>query len=87
MTQDLPAPAEEPYVRAVAALATALDSLGARIYRDLHVENTDIAARATDPQLAETLSGFTAYAEDCLAVLDDPEVRIALDAALARRSI
>lgn len=87
MTQNPPASAEEPYVRTVAALATALDSLGARIYRDLHVENTDIAAHAADPQLVETLSGFTAYAEDCLAVLNDPEVRTVLDTALASRSV
>lgn len=85
MTQSLPAPVDAPYARAVAVLATALDSLGARIYRDLHVESTDIAARAADPRLAETLAGFTAYAEDCLAVLDDPEVRTILDAALASR--
>ncbi|WP_230554397.1 hypothetical protein [Salinispora arenicola] len=76
---------EPPYAHVVTALATALDSLGARIYRDLHVESADLAARGIDPQVTAMLTSFSTYAEDCLAVLDDPAVRTVLDAAMTRR--
>ncbi|MDG4750276.1 hypothetical protein O7630_04945 [Micromonospora sp. WMMD718] len=76
---------EPSYAHAVTVLATALDSLGARIYRDLHIESTDLAARGVDPQVTAMLTSFSTYAEDCLAVLDDPAVRNALDAAMAHR--
>ena len=85
MQQNPPIPTEVPYAHAVTALATALDSLGARIYRDLHVDSTDLGAHGADPRLAQLLTGFSAYAEECLSVLDDPDVRIVLDAALAFR--
>jgi hypothetical protein len=67
---------------AVMVLATALDRLGARIHRDLHVESSYIDVSA-DPQLATTLAGFSAYADECLAALDDPSVTTALAAVRA----
>jgi hypothetical protein len=68
------------------ALATALDNLGARLYRDLHVDTTDLAVTSRDPQVATTLISFSAYAEECLAVLDNPDVLAALEHARAQRS-
>lgn len=74
---------EEPYARAVMTLATALDSLGGRIYRDLAGDYAEIHTS----DVPKTVDGFNAFAEDCLAVLDDPEVKAALDAAAARQSL
>lgn len=67
---------------AVTVLAAALDRLGARIHRDLHVESSHIDLSA-DPELASTLTGFSAYADECLTVLDNPAVTRALAAAQA----
>jgi hypothetical protein len=68
-----------PYVDAVNVLAQALDRLGARIHRDLHVESME-GAPVADPQLAATLAAFSAYADDCLEVLDDARVLAVLRA-------
>jgi hypothetical protein len=62
---------------AVKTVATALDQIGGRIYRDLHVESTDIEQHVAD-WVAKVLREFTAYAEEQLAVLNDPAVRAAL---------
>jgi hypothetical protein len=80
MQQDPPAGAAAPYADAVTVLATALDRLGARIHRDLHVDSTD-SALGTDPQVTKLLVGFSAYADECLAALDDATVQAALAAA------
>lgn len=69
-----------PYAEAVTVLAEALDRLGARIHRDLHVETRE-AAPVSDPQLAATLASFSAYTDDCLQALDDARVLAALMAA------
>jgi metal-dependent HD superfamily phosphatase/phosphodiesterase len=68
---------------AVTVLATALDRLGARIHRDLHVDSSHIDL--SDPRLADTLTGFSAYADECLAALDNPAVTRVLAAARADR--
>jgi hypothetical protein len=67
-------------VHAVTVLATALDELGARIYRDLHIESGHIDVTGS-PRLAATLTDFSAYADECLSALDDPMVTKALAAA------
>ncbi|TCB94451.1 hypothetical protein E0H26_21255 [Micromonospora zingiberis] len=82
MSLDLPADGDVAYADAVTVLATALDQLGARIHRDLHVESSHLDVSA-DPQLANTLTGFSAYADECLSVLDNPAVTRALAAAQA----
>ena len=84
MSPDLQTGADTTYVDALTVLATALDGLGARIHRDLHVDSSHIDLSA-DPRLATTLAGFSAYADECLAVLDDPAVISALAAARASR--
>jgi hypothetical protein len=61
-------------------LAEALDRLGARIHRDLHVESRE-AAPVSDPDLARTLAQFSAYADECLETLEDARVVAALMAA------
>lgn len=63
-------------------IAIALDTLGGRVYRDIHPETADIAE---DPEVDKVLTGFMAYAEERLAVLDDPEVKAVLDAVMARQ--
>ncbi|WP_241825307.1 hypothetical protein [Micromonospora sp. CB01531] len=82
MSPDLQVGADVAYADAVTVLAAALDRLGARIHRDLHVESSHIDVSA-DLRLASTLTGFSAYADECLAVLDDPAVTSALAAARA----
>ncbi|WBB93350.1 hypothetical protein [Verrucosispora sp. WMMC514] len=77
MSLELSADGDVAYEDAVAVLVTALDQLGARIHRDLHVESSHIDLSA-DPQLANTLTGFSAFADECLAVLDNPAVARAL---------
>jgi hypothetical protein len=69
----------QPYA-AVTVLAEALDRLGARIQRDLHVESRE-AAPVSDPDLAMTLAKFSAYADECLEALEDARVLTALMAA------
>lgn len=85
MSSDLQASVDAAHTDAVTVLATALDRLGARIHRDLHVESSYIDLSGA-PRLAETLTGFSAYADECLAALDDPGVIAALGAARADRS-
>lgn len=80
MQQESVAGTTAPYADAVTVLATALDRLGARIHRDLHVDSTDSALSA-DPQAARLLAGFSAYADECLAALDNAAVQAALAAA------
>lgn len=80
-----PQPAEPAYVDAVTVLATALDRLGARIHRDLHVETSHIDL-SSDPRLASMLTGFSAYADECLTVLNNPAVTSALTAARASQA-
>jgi hypothetical protein len=78
----------QPYA-AVTVLAEALDRLGARIHRDLHVESRE-AAPVSDPDLARTLTKFSAYADECLEALEDSRVVAALMAArqvAARREV
>ncbi|SNS90400.1 hypothetical protein [Actinoplanes regularis] len=72
------------HVDAVTVLATALDRLGARIHRDLHVDSSHIDL--SDPRLAATLTGFSAYADECLAALDNPAVTSALAARTSGHS-
>lgn len=79
MVADLHTDAATAYA-AAATLADALDQLGARIHRDLHVDSSYIDPTA-DPRLADTLTGFSAFADECLTALDDPNV-IAVLAAL-----
>ena len=74
-----------PYAEAVTMLAQALDRLGARIHRDLHVDSAHVDLIA-DPQLEATLARFSAYADDCLEVLDDAKVMAALHAAETART-
>jgi hypothetical protein len=69
----------QPYA-AVTVLAEALDRLGARIHRDLHVESGE-AAPVADPDLAITLAKFSAYADECLEALEDARVVATLVAA------
>lgn len=71
--------------KAALKIAIALDTLGSRIYRDVHVENTDITEAVTDPETVKILTDFTAFAEERLAVLDDPEVKAVLEAAMAHQ--
>ena len=78
MSPDLRADADLAHTNAVTVLATALDRLGARIHRDLHVESSYIDLSGAPRRLAETLAGFSAYADECLAALDDPAVINAL---------
>lgn len=85
MSPDLQAGADAAHADAVTVLATALDRLGARIHRDVHIESSYIDLSG-DPRLAETLAGFSAYADECLTALDDPGVIAALAAASAGRS-
>jgi hypothetical protein len=62
---------------AVEVLADALERLGARIHRDLNAETRE-AAPLDDPEWDATLAQFTAFAEDCLQVLEDARVLAAL---------
>nr|WP_221382993.1 hypothetical protein [Actinoplanes polyasparticus] len=73
---------EVSYADAVTVLATALDNLGARIHRDLHVESSYIDV-GDDPELTEVLTDFSSFADRCLAALNDPTVKRALAATRA----
>jgi hypothetical protein len=70
------------YADAVTVLATALDSLGARIHRDLHVESSYIDV-SDDPELTGVLTDFSSFADRCLAALNHPTVKRALAATRA----
>jgi hypothetical protein len=83
MAADQQSSVDVAYADAVTVLASALDQLGARIYRDLHVDSSDIDV--SDSRLINTLTGFSAYADECLAALDDPSVRTILAATRARQ--
>ena len=74
----------ESVADAVNILATALDELGARIHRDLHVESSHIDLSG-NPRLAATMSDFSTYADNCLAALDAPAVAKVLAATRAGR--
>jgi hypothetical protein len=76
---------EISYARAVSVLANALDNLGARIHRDLHVGSSYIDV-SEDPALAEILTGFSDFADRCLDALSDPDVRRALAVKVERGS-
>lgn len=84
VSRDLQADPEAQYADAVAVLATALDRLGARIHRDVHVESSNIDLSA-DPRLAQTLASFSSYADECLTALDNPSVMTALATARTGR--
>lgn len=58
----------------VLVVATALDRLGARIHRDLHVDSSYLDVSDTDPQLARVLRDFSDLADECLEALDHPVV-------------
>lgn len=53
--------------------AAALDKLGARIHRDLHVESSYVDLGAADPQLHAALIDLSTLADECLSVLDRTE--------------
>ena len=84
MPVDQLASTETAYADAVTVLATALDELGARIYRDVHVDSSYIDL-PEGSKLAESLTDFSAYADQCLTALDNPVVKQALTAARRRR--
>lgn len=84
MSADEQTSTEAAYADAVTALATALDELGARIYRDVHVESSYIDL-PEGSKLTDTLNEFSAYTDECLTVLDSPVVVRALAAARHRR--
>jgi hypothetical protein len=63
---------------AVQLLVESLERLEARIHRDLNAE-TQEASQIPDPAWAKTLREFTAYAEECMNVLDDERVLTLLD--------
>jgi hypothetical protein len=69
---------------AVHALVETLELLEARIHRDLNAETRE-ASEVADPAWAETLREFTAYAEDCMRVLDDERVITALGQQVPRK--
>jgi hypothetical protein len=83
---DLSFAADTEVLDAITVLATALDELGARIYRDLHVESGCLDA-SDSPRIAATLTDFSAYADQCLTALDDPSVVKALAAAANTRQM
>jgi hypothetical protein len=56
---------------AVKTVATALDNLGGRVYRDFNSDYSEVADSVI-------LREFNVYAEEQLAALDDPAVRAAL---------
>lgn len=62
---------------AVRVLATALDNLGARIYRDVHPESSYIST--DDEQITDILDKLSAYADEQIKALDHPAVRAVLD--------
>ena len=62
---------------AVTILATALDNLGARIYRDLHVESSYIDL-GDAKAMADALTGFSSFADEVLGALSHPAVKRAL---------
>lgn len=64
----------------VVVLAEALDRLGARIYRDLHLESSYLDPSGV-PGLEKTLSDFSMFTDECLTALDDPGVIEALKTA------
>lgn len=68
---------------AVTILAEALDRLGARFHRDLHIESS-YTSPSGDPQLDDALIKFSALADECLEALDNPVVIAALTAARAQ---
>jgi hypothetical protein len=80
MSADTPTGTDAAYADAVTVLATALDELGARIYRDVHVESSYLHL-PEDSKLTDTLTEFSAYTDECLTVLDNPIVVRALAAA------
>lgn len=80
MSADQHTSSEAAYADAVTALATALDELGARIYRDVHVDSSYIDL-PEGSKLTDTLTEFSAYTDECLTVLDNPVVVRALAAA------
>jgi hypothetical protein len=80
MSVETPTGTDAAYADAVTVLATALDELGARIYRDVHVESSYLHL-PEDSKLTDTLTEFSAYTDECLTVLDNPIVVRALAAA------
>jgi hypothetical protein len=70
----------EDLTYAVRALATALDNVGCRIYRDVNPDSSYIAVE--DERVALVLSDFTAYADEQLGVLDDPTIKRVVGEAL-----
>lgn len=77
MRQRTDAPALDAEVNgaadAVRILVETLERLEARIHRDLNAETRE-AAEVADPTWATMLEQFTAYAEDCMKVLEDKRV-------------
>lgn len=76
-----PEPATADLQYAVTILATALDNLGARIYRDIHIDSSYIPLPADDPALLRIVSDFSSFADDVLGALNHPAVKRALAGA------
>jgi hypothetical protein len=66
-------------VEALWLVVRSMERLEARIHRDLHVEAAE-AAPPADPVWADTLSEFSAFADDCMTTLIDDRVRAVLAA-------
>jgi hypothetical protein len=69
-----------PDANVVELLAASLERLAARVSRDLDADAAE-GVPPEDPVWADTISGVAAYAQECLAILDDPRVAAALTAA------
>jgi hypothetical protein len=74
---------EQSDANVVELLASSLERLAARVSRDLDVDATE-GVPPEDPVWAETIGGVAAYARECLAILDDPQVAAALMATQLR---
>lgn len=59
--------------QAVAVLVVAIDKLGARIYRDLHVDSESYV-QMCDPVADALLADFSTFADGCLEALADARV-------------
>jgi hypothetical protein len=63
-------------------LAATLERLTARIDRDLNAEAAE-GVQIADPEWAAAITSVVDYAQECLRVLDLPDVDAALSSALA----
>lgn len=77
--QQEPAVISGQAAEAVWLLVRSMERLEARIHRDIHVEAAETAP-PEDPVWAETLSDFSAFADECMTALTDNRVRAVLAA-------